>query len=138
MSCEIIWLSASEKNREGACWIFNWVVRGSLTKLALEQRSEGDGAGQGQAPRQTVQSAEALKQVFLVCSRIKKTRVAGVESGAERVLGTEVKVKGRLFMTGCHGKDFSFYSEKGNHRRNFWEGEEFKRIPRLKCLAAIL
>lgn len=32
-------------------------------------------------------SAEALKQVFLVCSRInKKTSVAGVESEAERVV----------------------------------------------------
>lgn len=91
-------VSASEKNREGGCWIFSWVVRGSLTKLALEQRSEeGDGAGRGQAPGQA--GLSALEQVFLVCSRIKKTSVAGVESGAERVLGTEVKVKGRLFMT---------------------------------------
>lgn len=45
-------------------------------------------------------STAALKQVFLVCSRIsKKTSVAGVESKTERVAENEVKVKGHLFMT---------------------------------------
>lgn len=47
-------------------------------------------------------SAEARKQVFLVCSRINKKRsVAGVESEAERVVENEAKVKGYLFMTLC-------------------------------------
>lgn len=94
MSCDSICLSASEENREGGCWIFGWVVRGSPTKLALEQRSAGEGAG---PPRPTAQSAEALKQVVLLCATIKKTRVAGVESGAERALRTEAKVKGLIY-----------------------------------------
>lgn len=59
-------------------------------------------------------SAAALKQVFLVCSRIsKKTSVAGVESRTERVAENEVKVKGHLFMTLCHVKDLAFILRRG-------------------------
>ena len=39
--------SAQEKSGGGGCLILNRVVRGSLTKLTVEQRSkEHDGAGQ--------------------------------------------------------------------------------------------
>lgn len=41
-------VSALEKSGGGGCLFFNRVVRGSLTKMTVEQRSEeGDGAGQG-------------------------------------------------------------------------------------------
>ena len=41
-------VSALGKNGGGGCLILNRVVRGSLTKLTVEQRSEeDDGAGQG-------------------------------------------------------------------------------------------
>lgn len=114
------------------------MVRGSLTKLAGEQRSEeGDGAGQGQAPRQTGQSAEALEQVFLVCSRIKKTSVAGVESGAERVLGTEVKVKGCLFMTlYAMGRTSAFILRRETTGGTFERSKSLKGSL-VRCLAAI-
>lgn len=61
-------------------------------------------------------SAAAVKQVFLVCSRIsKKSSVAGVESRTERVAENKVKVKGPLtYDSVYHVKDFGFYSEKGS------------------------
>ena len=47
--------SALEKSKGGRWFILNRVVRGSLTKLTVEQRSkEHDGAGQSRASKQKV------------------------------------------------------------------------------------